>query len=344
MASGGPDGSKAITSMATTKSQLFGRPFAHLCRELIAGSGLVQITRAGLLPAVFVFSVLAGCSSTPASLPPTANQADTATAGRLKGTMADWAHAVCGYVTNNPPGLMRSATKSRQCVPYGGRGTGAIAFGVYPPGSESAINLDLARLGPYAEGSTGAEHVIFAAFINENRLVLKPLEEFGFVIYPGKMSACWSGGKQVECPASTPGAATPTAAPTGPALTTQPQTERPQAPPASVNPQPIPPDADAQGFLYYTGARCNYNHPAVVIARTAQSAVVICQMGVGHFYYRGFGLQSGLSLEIDSVARQAAGFAARNNGVQYLVSSGALTITRGSDVLTTERMLEYWSK
>jgi hypothetical protein len=31
----------------------------------------------------------------------------------------------------------------------------------------------------------------------------------------------------------------------------------------------------------YPGARCNYTNPAVVIARTADSALVICETGAG---------------------------------------------------------------
>jgi len=105
-----------------------------------------------------------------------------------------------------------------------------------------------------------------------------------------------------------------------------------------------PSDADAQGFLNYPGARYNSTNPAVGIARTAQSVVVICQTGVGRFYYRVFGLQNGLSVEIDDPIRNGAGFVATNNGVQYSVSPDALTITQGSETLTSETLLEYWSQ
>lgn len=103
-------------------------------------------------------------------------------------------------------------------------------------------------------------------------------------------------------------------------------------------------DADAQGFLKYPGARCNYTNPAVAIARTLQSAVVICRTGVGRFYYRGFGLANGLSIEIDDPVRTASGYVATNNGVRYLVSPSALVITKGSKVLSNEPMLEYWAQ
>jgi hypothetical protein len=81
----------------------------------------------------------------------------------------------------------------------------------------------------------------------------------------------------------------------------------------------------------------------VVIARTANSALVICETGVGRFYYRGVGLQNGLSAEIDDPISTGAAFIATNNGVQYSISPSALTITQGSTVLSNEPMLEYWS-
>lgn len=108
--------------------------------------------------------------------------------------------------------------------------------------------------------------------------------------------------------------------------------------------RPPLPDADAQGFLKYPGARCNYTNPAVAIARTAQSAVVICRTDVGRFYYRGFGLANGLSVEIDDPVRTASGFVATNNGVRYLVSPSALVITKDSKVLGNEPMLAYWAQ
>ncbi len=114
-------------------------------------------------------------------------------------------------------------------------------------------------------------------------------------------------------------------------------------PPTPAHTQPVLPDADGQGFLNYPGARCNYTNPAVAIGRTSQSLVVICQTGVGRLYYKGFGLQNGLSVEIDDPVRNGANFIAANNGVQYSVSPNALIITRGSTVLSTEPMVEYWS-
>jgi hypothetical protein len=115
------------------------------------------------------------------------------------------------------------------------------------------------------------------------------------------------------------------------------------ASPAPASAQPSLPDADEQGFLNFPGARCNYTNSAVTIGRTADSAVVICETGVGRFYYKGFGLQNGQSVEIDDPVQTGAAFVATNNGVQYLVSPTELTITHGSTMLSNEPMLEYWS-
>jgi hypothetical protein len=81
----------------------------------------------------------------------------------------------------------------------------------------------------------------------------------------------------------------------------------------------------------------------LVIAKTSNSLVVICQTGVGRYYYKGYGLQNSLSVEIDDPVRNGATFVATNNGVQYSVSPDALTITQGSTVLSSEPMVEYWS-
>ena len=63
----------------------------------------------------------------------------------------------------------------------------------------------------------------------------------------------------------------------------------------------------------------------------------------GRYYYKGVGLQNGLSVEIEDPRPTGSGFVATNNGVQYSVSPGALVITQGSSMLSNEPMLEYWS-
>jgi hypothetical protein len=48
-------------------------------------------------------------------------------------------------------------------------------------------------------------------------------------------------------------------------------------------------------------------------------------------------------VEIDDPTPTGSGFTATNNGVQYAISRDALVITKGSNVISNEPMLEYWS-
>jgi hypothetical protein len=302
----------------------------------------LALNRALSLVAIFAIAVLAGCSS---SRP---TPSGTAPSGRLSGTMNQWVRSVCNSPLADRHRLMPSATSGGQCVntpdlagsnPSLGRAE--YVFGTYP--SESAINNDLAMLGPYAEGNDGTEEVVFAVFMGENHSVLTPLTSFGFVLHPGRASACYGqySHTRVECTQEnvpSPGTFPPPAAAPAPSVTYP----APAAPPSRSNAIGIPADADRQGFVSYPGARCNYTNPAVVIARTADSALVICETGAGRFYYRGVGLQNGLSVEIDDPVQSGAGFVATNNGIQYSVSPGALLISQGSNVLSNEPMVEYW--
>jgi len=266
--------------------------------------------------------------------------------------MNQWVRSVCNSPVADRHRLMPSATSGGQCVnspdiPGSNPSVGIaeFVFGTYP--TESAIGNDLAMLGPYAEGNDGTEEVVFAAFMGENHSVLTPLTGFGFVLHPGRASACYGqySHTRVECPPEGgpwTAPAQPPAAEPAPSNTNS--VPAPTAVPLpSNNGRQIPADADRQGFLGYPGARCNSTNPAVVIARTADSAVVICETGAGRFYYRGVGLQNGLSVEIEDPVQSGVGFVATNNGVQYSVSPGALLITQGSNVLSNEPMVEYWS-
>ena len=89
---------------------------------------------------------------------------------------------------------------------------------------------------------------------------------------------------------------------------------------------------------------CNDTNPAVAITRTAKSRVVICETGAGRLYYKELGLDSGLPIEIDDPMRIGTGFLVTNEGVQYSLSRAGLVITQGSEVLSYEAMLEYWSQ
>ena len=199
-------------------------------------------------------------------------------------------------------------------------------WGTYPSGSESSISNDLAMLGPYAEGNDGTQEVVFAAFMGENHAGLTPLDRFGFVLHPGKVSACYGvySHQRVECPPEgEPSNAPPQARAVGPPRGSIDSVPSPTVvPPSPENGYQIPPDADTQGFVGYPGARCNYANPAVT-GRTSESLAVICQTGVGRLCYKGVGLKNGLSVEIDDPVQTGVAFVATNNGVQYSVSPAA---------------------
>jgi hypothetical protein len=89
-------------------------------------------------------------------------------------------------------------------------------------------------LGPYAEGNDGTEEVVFALFMGENHAGLTPLEKFGFILHPGKMSACYgmNSHQRVECPPE----GEPSTAPTQPpAALPAPSTTNPVFPPTGTN-------------------------------------------------------------------------------------------------------------
>jgi hypothetical protein len=159
------------------------------------------VNKALWLAAIFAIAVPTGCSSPSLS-------STNSPAGRLMGTMDDWVNAVCNSPRFDRGTLMPSATGGGQCANLASvRGMGPVGryefvWGSYPSGSESAISSDLAMLGPYAEGNDGTEAVVFAVFMGENHAGLTPLERFGFVLYPGQMSACYgvNSHQRVECP------------------------------------------------------------------------------------------------------------------------------------------------
>lgn len=100
--------------------------------------------------------------------------------------------------------------------------------------------------------------------------------------------------------------------------------------------------ADGQGFTS-SGPRCNYTNPAVAIGRTARSKLVICQTGVGRYYYKGTRLSDGAPLELSDPTPSGSGYTAYNGATKYTVTSSALTITQNGSTVTSEPMLDYWS-
>lgn len=100
--------------------------------------------------------------------------------------------------------------------------------------------------------------------------------------------------------------------------------------------------ADAQGFADGTGPRCKSNDLAVGVARTEDSAVVVCRTKAGRYYSRGM-LGDDDVVTLDNPTRTATGFVATDGTVSYLLDADALTITDDGDVVSREPVLEYRS-
>jgi hypothetical protein len=106
--------------------------------------------------------------------------------------------------------------------------------------------------------------------------------------------------------------------------------------------RPVPQNTDPRGFIGYPGAQCDSANPAVALGRTAESLVVICQNFSGGFYYKGLGLKSGVSSEVGDCFSDGNRFVAVSGQARYVVSPGALTISRGPHSVVNEPMVEYW--
>ncbi|GAB36589.1 hypothetical protein [Gordonia otitidis] len=100
---------------------------------------------------------------------------------------------------------------------------------------------------------------------------------------------------------------------------------------------------DWQGFT--AGPRCNASDdPAVVIAQTNRSQVVICQVGsqTGRWYYKGFA--DGSSVEVGYPTRSGNTYSATNGNVTYVVGPGQLEIEKNGETISTEPMSAYWTR
>jgi serine/threonine-protein kinase len=124
-------------------------------------------------------------------------------------------------------------------------------------------------------------------------------------------------------------------------MTTAPLTIRPSSstsrPPLSL------PDTDAQGFVGYPGGRCDPGSTPAVLGRTTQSLVVVCEIGPANYYYRGFRLRDGASIELANAVRSSGGFDVTNpvDGTGYQVRPTGISITSPGGQVSSEPMIEY---
>ncbi|WP_141659297.1 hypothetical protein [Mycobacterium europaeum] len=207
---------------------------------------------------VAAIAVLAGCSSQHRAAP-----SATAPSGQLTGTMSDWVNAVCERTTPPMPmqrgRIMGQATNPMVCRGLmqgnGVRVPLPISIGTYT--SQSVMGHDLDQLGAYANGNDGTQYVVFGTIptsaVAAEAAMLEPLRAYGFDVVPSPNSV---SGASPSPRGDADGVPSPASTAPSPATGRQ-----------------IPADADGQGFLSYPGAWCNYTNPAVVIARTADSAL-----------------------------------------------------------------------
>jgi serine/threonine-protein kinase len=140
--------------------------------------------------------------------------------------------------------------------------------------------------------------------------------------------------------------AAPAPPPTIPSATTRTTTTRTTTTRTTVAAPPLVGEVsgtDGQGFMSPADARCNHTNPAAFIGRTTKSLVVVCQTGVGRYYYQGVRISDGAAISVDDPVPNGSGFVATNagNGTQYRVTPTALTIVGGDgQVIATEPMVE----
>lgn len=132
-----------------------------------------------------------------------------------------------------------------------------------------------------------------------------------------------------------------------PTPTNRPSMETTLPPPAPALPPPAvaPPtveksDVDNRGFVD-SKARCDSGDNAVVTARTARAAIVICRDRGGDYEYRGERLADGAYLELDDVRPIAAGFEARNVDTTYRLSPTELVVLSGETLQSRDAMVSY---
>lgn len=93
----------------------------------------------------------------------------------------------------------------------------------------------------------------------------------------------------------------------------------------------------------YPGARCDAADQAAVMARTAQSLLVVCQIEPGDFYYRGLRLSDGATIELANAVHSSDGFDVTNptDGTRYRIRPSSLTIAPPDGTVSSEPMLQY---
>jgi hypothetical protein len=100
------------------------------------------------------------------------------------------------------------------------------------------------------------------------------------------------------------------------------------------------PATDALGFVDST-ARCATPDTAVAFGSTANSRIAICKTSSGQFSYRGVRISDGAKLIASASPSADGGFVAQHDGITYTVTSNALVVSDGNEVIRREPMVSF---
>ncbi|HEY1838687.1 MAG TPA: hypothetical protein VGG53_00430 [Mycobacterium sp.] len=100
------------------------------------------------------------------------------------------------------------------------------------------------------------------------------------------------------------------------------------------------PATDALGFVD-SSARCAAPNTAVAFGSTAESRVAICKSAAGLYGYHGVRISDGAKLIAAATASADGSFVAQHDGITYTVTSSALVVSDGNQVIRREPMVSF---
>lgn len=100
------------------------------------------------------------------------------------------------------------------------------------------------------------------------------------------------------------------------------------------------PASDSQGYVDST-ARCASPSTLVMFGSTSSSRVAICKSPDGTFQYRGVRVVDGAKLILPARQSSTGGYSAANDGINYSVSSSALTVTSAGKTVRDESWIDF---
>lgn len=103
------------------------------------------------------------------------------------------------------------------------------------------------------------------------------------------------------------------------------------------------PPSDGAGYID-SAARCNKSDTAVLFGTTQTSRVAICMTAAGAYEYRGVRIADGAKLIAAAKQTSDTTFAVDNDGVKYIITPTALSVTSGGNTFRTETWTDFHGK